>query len=667
MTLETRPAARWARPAWVAVWYTAVAMVMTWPLVTVMHRKIYGDVGDSLFNSWVLAWTGGQVLRALHGDLSALAQYWNGNIFYPSTLTLAYSEHLTPQMLQILPVLAVTDNIILCYNLLLLATIVLSGLGMYLLVRELTGHPLAAFLAGLAFAFAPFRIDQYAHLEVLSSQWMPFTLYGFRRYFVTGRLRALLGGAGALLVQGLSCGYYLAYFTPFAVAYCVYELIARGRLRDLRAWRDLVVTGGAVLLVVAMLLAPYALVRQGGDVGVRPRSEILNLSADTHAYGTISSNAALWGRWVRARPHEEGQGFPGFAGLAFAAFAIGAGMVDAWSRSGRVSSQDEGPLRRNVARLMGATVLVLCGLLGWLLVAGPSNVVIGGIGLTFRNGNRLLMQLAVALGAWLLISVRCRETARVVLRSPKAFYVMATLVAAWLSLGPMMRVNGRNIGVGLYEVAYRWIPGFDGLRVVSLLFMLVACFLSVLAGIGAARLGRSRAARLVVVAGMAGVLAEGRIIAIDMPVPAPTETVGLRLQPVPLYQFIRDLPTGSVVAEFPFGGVGDEIRYTYAAGYHRQRIVNGYSGFFPAPYRRLRDLLADPGASAEAWPTLLASGATYAILHEADFPNRDEGRRVSRWLQVHGAKEIGQVDDHHVFALGGDTRYAKVPFRVSQN
>ena len=189
MTLETRPAARWARPAWVAVWYTAVAMVMTWPLVTVMHRKIYGDVGDSLFNSWVLAWTGGQVLRALHGDLSALAQYWNGNIFYPSTLTLAYSEHLTPQMLQILPVLAVTDNIILCYNLLLLATIVLSGLGMYLLVRELTGHPLAAFLAGLAFAFAPFRIDQYAHLEVLSSQWMPFTLYGFRRYFATGRLR----------------------------------------------------------------------------------------------------------------------------------------------------------------------------------------------------------------------------------------------------------------------------------------------------------------------------------------------------------------------------------------------------------------------------------------------------------------------------------------------
>src|SRR5258708_21997153 len=168
-----RPSFR-ARPATVAALYLAIALAATWPLVTVLNRQIVGDVGDSLFNCWVILWTGGQLLRALHGDWTALAHYWNANIFYPQPLTLAYSEHLTPQMLQALPVLATTGNIVLAYNVVFLATIVLSGLGAYLLVRDLTGEPLAAFLAGLAFAFTPFRVEQLAHIEVLSGQWMPF-------------------------------------------------------------------------------------------------------------------------------------------------------------------------------------------------------------------------------------------------------------------------------------------------------------------------------------------------------------------------------------------------------------------------------------------------------------------------------------------------------------
>src|SRR5204862_5003530 len=116
--------------------------------------------GDTLFNCWVLLWTSGQVLRAVGGDPAALAHYWDGNIFYPAPLTLAYSEHLTPQMLEALPILAATGNIALAYNVLFLTTIVLSDLGMYLLLRELTNQPLAAFLAGPAVAFAPCRIDQ---------------------------------------------------------------------------------------------------------------------------------------------------------------------------------------------------------------------------------------------------------------------------------------------------------------------------------------------------------------------------------------------------------------------------------------------------------------------------------------------------------------------------
>ncbi|HMF94840.1 MAG TPA: hypothetical protein VKE96_11120 [Vicinamibacterales bacterium] len=191
-----------------------------------MHHRIAGDMGDPLFVCWVLLWTSGQIGRALGGDLSALAQYWSGNIFFPAPLTVADSEHFTPQMLQALPILALTDKVILADNLLLLATFVLSALGTYLLVRDITGWPLAAFFAGLAFAYSPYRLDQYSHLQVLSCQWIPFTLYGWRRYAAGGRLRALAGGTAALVTQALSSIYYLAYFTPFAVVYLLDEMIS---------------------------------------------------------------------------------------------------------------------------------------------------------------------------------------------------------------------------------------------------------------------------------------------------------------------------------------------------------------------------------------------------------------------------------------------------------
>ena len=163
------------------VFYTLAACAFTWPLIRVVHREVAADMGDPVFVCWVLLWTSGQVFAFVSGDFSALSRYWHGNIFYPEPLTLAYSEHFTAQMLQALPLLAVTDNIVLVYNLLFFSTFVLGGLGTFLLVRDLTGRPLAALIAGLAFAFAPYRVDQLSHMQILSSQWMPRSAQRSRR------------------------------------------------------------------------------------------------------------------------------------------------------------------------------------------------------------------------------------------------------------------------------------------------------------------------------------------------------------------------------------------------------------------------------------------------------------------------------------------------------
>src|SRR5262245_55398394 len=309
------------------IFYCVVALVMTWPLARVAPGKLAADLGGPAFNCWTMAWTSGRILKVLQGDFSALAHFWNGNIFYPEPLTLAYSEHLFAQSIQILPVYAVTGNILLSYNLLFIATFALSGYAAYLLVRDLTGEPWAALLAGLAFAYAPYRLGQFSHLQVLTSYWMPLALFGLHRYFATGRPRALAGGAVALVMQNLSCGYYLLFFPPFVGAYCLYEITQRRLLRDRRVWMNLGMAAAAVMLATWPFVRPYLQLREQSGLGIRSREEIAMFSADTHAFGTIAPDSRTLAEPLSGYPKPEGEGFVGFTILGFALIGAGYGVA----------------------------------------------------------------------------------------------------------------------------------------------------------------------------------------------------------------------------------------------------------------------------------------------------------------------------------------------------
>ena len=231
--------------------YLAVACVVTWPAVINLTRRLPLDLGDPLLNSWILAWDWSRLLRFAQGDLGALRGFWNAGIFYPEPLALAYSEHLVAQAFQALPLFALTREVVLCYNVLFLSTFALSGLGAFLFVRQITGDGRAAFVGGLLYAFAPYRMTQIGHLQVLSSQWMPFALFGLARWFdgfgpaadVSFRAMTdasppprapLVWAIVALVAQNLSCGYYLVFFTPVVTAYVLWEVGRRGLWRHVR-------------------------------------------------------------------------------------------------------------------------------------------------------------------------------------------------------------------------------------------------------------------------------------------------------------------------------------------------------------------------------------------------------------------------------------------------
>ena len=149
--------------------YTLLALILTYPLVFNLTTTVPNDIGDPLLNTWILAWDS-------HALLTNPLNLFNANIFHPLPNTLAYSEHLFSTALLALPVQAFSSEPILAYNLSLLASFPLAGFGMYLLALRWTRRREAAFIAGLVFAFNPYRFAAIAHLQLLTFGWLPFII-----------------------------------------------------------------------------------------------------------------------------------------------------------------------------------------------------------------------------------------------------------------------------------------------------------------------------------------------------------------------------------------------------------------------------------------------------------------------------------------------------------
>lgn len=650
--------------------YVAVAILMTWPLARRLTTALPTDLGDPGFNAWVLMWTGGQILEALRGNLSALGHYWDGNIFYPAELTIAYSEHMTPETLQALPFLAATGNIILGYNVVFLLTFVLAGLGMFLLVREWTGRPLAAFLAGLAYAYAPYRLGQLPHLQVLSTQWMPFVLYGLRRYFGTRRPRALAGAGAALVLQNLSCGYYLLYFPPFAAAYVLYELAARRRLRDRRVWLSMAAAAAGVAVMTLPFVLPYLRLRDISGVGVRPLAEIISFSADSHAFATPPVVSRLWAPRLPAAINSENEGFPGLTILCFAL----AGLVSGIARTARAIDWRGVPpeirllIGGAAAIFTGAFVVTLAVLVGSPLTLPFSDVitVVRGVQTPLQIAT---MTLAILIGtaAWLRRarpagagSHRCQTPHDPL---PGGFSAVAALTAALLALGPRITSDGHRLGVGPYAWLLEYVPGFDGLRVPARFLMIVALFLAALAGIGAAwverRVRRRGLATAIVLAGCTGILIESFMA--PMPTNQPLTRPGLTpvrsLAPgsrlPPIYQVIRELPDPVVLLELPIGSNRADIPAVYYAGYHRRPIVNGYSGFAPPRYLRIADILMRADQDPPEVRSMLDEiGVTHVLVREGAFATA-RGQVLSDVFRSMGARLVTEDAGDKLFQVAG--------------
>jgi hypothetical protein len=629
--------------------YSIFAFVLTWPLVLGIPSDVPGDLGDSLLNMWILGWGVQHVPLLLTGQLG-WAEFWNANIFHPDPLALALSEHLFGQTLQILPVYWLTGNIILCYNLLFISTFALSAFGTYLLVHDLTGDRRAAFIAGLVYGFLPYRIASVPHLQVMSSQWMPFALYGLNRFVMSGSRPALAGGTAALVMQNWSCGYYLLYFAPFLPAFVLHRMWTLGKLKNLRIWAALAASAVVTLVFTVPFLLPYSEVQRLFGLE-RSFGEVVLFSANVWSYVTASENLTLWGKTLRFYPHGEGETFLGFVPWLLASIALAALFRPAFGKDASVPSVP--PWRTYVTAFLLLAVITQ-------LIAVLSVVLFGGFELgpiSARTPQRLLVQFFVALALLLGISARARLEAARIIRSPIAFAFVATILTMWLSLGPLPNAGETRVsGFGLYGVLYTYVPGFNGVRVPARYAMIAGLFLAVLAGYGFRWLHALRVpSTLLLLATCFLILVDGAAIPMEInrtwgqneAVP-PARVMPYSAAP-PVYRRIAQLPDGTAITEFPFGDAAWEIRYTYYAASHWKPITNGYSGNFPPRYKervaRLQRVAKDPAA---AWKSLTDSGSTHVVVHRTAFAQIADADMIEAWLKTNNATELERFPDGDV-------------------
>ena len=291
--------------------FTALATVMTWPQAAHLGTRAL-DHQDVFFNMWRFGWFA-------HALATAPSRLLDGNIFYPETRTLTYSDAMPVESLLAAPLLWSGLPPVLVHNLMLLGGIVLSGAGVYLLARRLTGSAAAAVTAGIVFAFAPYRFEHYMHMELQWTVWTPWAFWALDRTIETGARRYGLLAGTMIALQMLSSVYY-GIFLALEVAVAALLLLMSEGVRFRATFVSLALGGVLAAGVSAAYAVPYLQTKQ--ETGGRHEAEILTYSAKPSSYTVATDTNLLYGESSASRGRPERRLFPGVLPCLLAVFGL---------------------------------------------------------------------------------------------------------------------------------------------------------------------------------------------------------------------------------------------------------------------------------------------------------------------------------------------------------
>lgn len=569
---------------WLALWLL-VGLIGCWPLPLHWREFIPGPPWDGFVWLYDLWW----LREALF--VRQVSPLWMPDIFAPlgGYNVLLSDANLSNKALA-LPLLLAADQVV-AYNWLVLLSGALSGVGGWLLARRLTGSSLAGLVAGVVFAWSPYRLSSMATglPPVFATQWLPFTLLG---------LEWLLARRPSWRRDGLLTGLFFALqaLTSWYNAYTLALVVPLWLLVRGWPWRRRLlaprVLGGLTLFALAGggLVAPVFVGLLLASRGAQANWTFFSIElwqAGLDDFLRPSIYHPLWGQLsVAARGAtlpDYPWNAPGILYLGWLPLALA--LLVLW---------------RGRGRWRWAALLVL--LIAAVLALGPT---------VHWAGQRLYLPVGTPLQTWVVTLVKTLERAAPnKLTIPQAFFY-AYPGKVFIPLPAML--------------GYLFLPFVDGIRWWLRLSLATTLMIGLLGGAGLSLVASQRQR-------LRGPLVALLLLALLVEFwPAPL-AYGLGYAgDGALERRLRELPPGTVI-EFPL------VRSTSGPGiyrqvWHRQPLASGAVTYYPPDWQAAESTLAG-FPSPESLALLRQWGVRWIVVSPALYDAGWADRPDDRWERV---------------------------------
>jgi len=589
-----RRAGRWLAPFGV---YLLLALVMTWPLVMSLDQSVVRGTWwwDAYTNTMIMANRVHDLLG--HGAGSLYDNYW----FAPLSHTSVFNENELALCLLYLPFHLVGCQPITAYNLVLLLCLALNSFTMFLLAHHLTRNRLAALVAGAIYAFCPYLFFELPRLQLVAGMWIPLCFLFLHRALTRGRWTDAVGLALAYVLQVGTGMYYALFLLPLMLFTAAWITLSRQRATSRRrCWLRVTTTTLCGALVVAAMVWPYIVRKSDLDLDFS-REYVARTDGVLTSFLRANPENRTWRILKRRdpRPGAESTAFPGLTPVLLALVAVIGPLLVRRRRLVPVGASPTSPTAALAAHWGVAVALSVAAVVA------------------VRNGLAAVPVLALVAWHW-----RRHRPARVLPRAT-ALYLGLVVLAVSLYLGLGWGAVAEREVVGLYDLLWRFVPGFQSVRRVERQAVMVMLAVAVLAAIGLSLLmGRARRPwrrTALALGALAAVLLEFRSA------PLPLQPIVSASQVPSVYHWLRRQADPGPIAALPVrkgrkvfrGDIGGSL-HNYLALFHRRRTAIGFSTWDSVLSQALNGELDELSGGSDPLPLLRAAGVRYLVVHEAD-------------------------------------------------
>jgi hypothetical protein len=268
----------WVELGFAALFYTLCVALFFYPCLSRITTSIIGPAADNMQHYWGLWWANKAFTNGLDLAHSTYIYHPQGTSLYfqPfSFYNLAVSFFLTK-------FLCLTT----VYNILILHTFILGGIGAFLLSRHLTGHFYASLIAGFIFAFNPSHfVHSLHHDETASIQFIPFFVLFFIKSMRNQSWKSIILACLFFFLMTICSWYYMVYGLIFMVLAYVYMAWEKKQVFILDVFFKMVL----IVLSTVLLFLPWfvnMMVSWGGNSGMIERGGHSSANADLLAFIT---------------------------------------------------------------------------------------------------------------------------------------------------------------------------------------------------------------------------------------------------------------------------------------------------------------------------------------------------------------------------------------------